>query len=55
MEKQIGGPDIVTQIHAGDEGTVQQKVHHMLYVLWSRLNKSLPVLKDQIRLLDKIP
>ena len=54
----VGGeaPDVVTQICAGDEGTVQQKFSHlhMLYVLWIRLNKALPVWHDQVHLLDKI-
>ena len=53
--KQMGGPDLVTQINAGDEGTVKQKLSdlHMLYVLWKRLNKSLPVSHEQIHQLDK--
>lgn len=55
-EKQIGGPDLVTQIDAGDEGNVSQKYSdlHMLYVLWRRLNRSLPVSHEQVHLLDRI-
>ncbi len=55
-EKQMGGPDLVTQIFAGDEGTVTS-VHsaiHMLYVLWQRLNRSLPVTEDQIQHLEPL-
>ena len=56
LQKQSGGPDIVTQIYAGDEGTVREKFSniHMLYVLWRRLNQSLPVSHEQVHLLDKI-
>ena len=55
-EKQIGGPDVVTQINAGDEGSVTQKYSnlHMLYVLWQRLNRSLPVSHEQVHNLEKI-
>jgi hypothetical protein len=52
----VEGPDYTTQIRAGDEGTVREKYSHlhMLYVLWGRLNRSLPVTREQIDLLDKI-
>ena len=55
-QKQSGGPDIVTQIYAGEEGTVRDKFSHvhMLYVFWKRLNESLPITHDQVHLLDKI-
>lgn len=56
-ERQVGGPDLVTEIQAGDEGTVREKIAtmHMLYVLWQRLNRSLPVSHDQVHLLDRVP
>ena len=57
IEKQTHGPDLLTQIDAGDEGTVREKFSdlHMLYVWWNRLNQSLPVIHDQVHLLDRIP
>lgn len=55
-EKQMNGPDVVTHIDAGDEGNVRQKISnmHMLYVFWTRLQKSLPTTHEQVHLLDKI-
>lgn len=56
-QKQMNGPDSVTQIRAGDEGTVQEKLAHlhMLYVLWKRLGQVLPVTHEQVHLLDRTP
>lgn len=56
-QKQMNGPDSVSQIYAGDEGRVREKLAHvhMLYVLWDRLGKSLPITHEQVHLLDRIP
>jgi hypothetical protein len=59
IEKQIGGPDIVTPINSGDQGVVQSKIDrvphsHILYVLWNRLRtRPLPVQDHQIRNIAK--
>lgn len=58
IEQQIGGTPQTTTIDVGDEGVVTQKLNqlpeHMLYVLWQRFNRNLPVNHLQMHLLEKI-
>ena len=59
IEKQMGGPDIVTRINSDDEGVVQSKIDriphsHILYVLWKRLRRPLPVQEHQIKNITKL-
>jgi hypothetical protein len=56
QQLQMGGPPLVTQINAGDQGTVQVKhaQAHMLSVFWDRLKRVLPITHDQVHKLRRI-
>jgi hypothetical protein len=53
---QVGGHERQFEIRAGDEGEVTDILpgHHMLYVFWPRLDSTLPVTHDQIRMLERL-